>query len=222
MDPADLDIYVRSMKEVPAQIFCHALKNMLSIDLTLETYAQIIDGLPTVDIAYNCRSPGLFSDDHPIEDHQELCPGAVERAQPFMEGLDMSILTFNPKLLRSYSRAPISSRPFFLRLVELIASVLHEIGALLFQLNLRLHQGDVDAVTKWTAEPGDEELLRPTLLNHMLYMDHDVYPSGVADMVGFWAEDRIIGGVTVFDRRSEEAGAFPNIYLLSNRVRTTD
>ncbi|KAK4464402.1 hypothetical protein QBC42DRAFT_263327 [Cladorrhinum samala] len=238
MDPADLEVYVRRMKEVARaaaasrvpftdngsdhyKIFCRALKNVLSTDLALETYAQIIDGLPTADIAYDRRSPGLFGD-HPIEDHEELCPGALERARAFREEFDMSVLTLSPRLIRSYSRAPIGSKAFLLRLVELIASALHEIGVLLFQLDLRLHDGDVDAVTKWAADPADEEALRPTLLSHVFYMDHDVYPSGVADMVGFWAEDRIIGGVTAFDRRAEEAGAFPNLYLLPNRAGTTN
>ncbi|KAK4182116.1 hypothetical protein QBC35DRAFT_396605 [Podospora australis] len=203
------------------EIFSRALKKVLSTDLALETYAQIIDGLPTADIAYDRRSPGLFGD-HPIEEHEELCPGAVERAKEFRESFDISVLTLDPQLIRAFSRAPVGTKAFCLRLLELIASSLHEIAALLHQLDLRLHHGDIEAVTNWVMEPDDVAHLRPTLLSHVLYMEHEVYPNGVADMVGYWAEDRIIGGVTVFDRRAEEAGAFPNIYLAPNRARTTN
>jgi hypothetical protein len=36
---------------------------------------------------------------------------------------------------------------------------------------------------------------------HDWYLSHDRYPNGVADMVGYWAESRILGGVVLFDRR---------------------
>jgi hypothetical protein len=31
-------------------------------------------------------------------------------------------------------------------------------------------------------------------------MEHAQYPEGIADMVGYWAKDRILGGVVLFDR----------------------
>jgi hypothetical protein len=54
-------------------------------------------------------------------------------------------------------------------------------------------------------------------------MAHDVYPDGVADMVGYWAEDRILGGVTVFDRQPEEQSPQfpPNVYFHSCRAQVT-
>jgi hypothetical protein len=38
------------------------------------------------------------------------------------------------------------------------------------------------------------------LFFHVDYMDHRQYPNGLADMAGYWAEDRIFGGVVLFDR----------------------
>lgn len=35
---------------------------------------------------------------------------------------------------------------------------------------------------------------------HVDYMDYDQYPNGLADIAGYWAEDRIFGGVVLFDR----------------------
>lgn len=44
-----------------------------------------------------------------------------------------------------------------------------------------------------------------TLFCHKWYRDHDQYPEGVADSVGYWAEARILGGVVLFDRRDPES-----------------
>lgn len=33
------------------------------------------------------------------------------------------------------------------------------------------------------------------------YKDYETYPNGPADMIGYWAENFIIGGVLLFDRR---------------------
>lgn len=44
----------------------------------------------------------------------------------------------------------------------------------------------------------------PTFLYHVDYMDHEQYPLGVADMVGYWAETEVFGGVVLFDRGESE------------------
>lgn len=41
-------------------------------------------------------------------------------------------------------------------------------------------------------------------LSTMCYIRSDLYPKGVFDVVGHWAETHIFGGVVVFDRGSEE------------------
>lgn len=39
-----------------------------------------------------------------------------------------------------------------------------------------------------------------SLFAHTEYTFHEMYPYGVADMAGYWAEDQIFGGVVLFDR----------------------
>jgi hypothetical protein len=75
---------------------------------------------------------------------------------------------------------------------------------------------------------------RPTLFNHAYCQDVDIYPEGIADMAGYSAEDRIIGGVVLFDRRAdaraveEEPGQqyngddLPNIRAHPGRDRVTE
>jgi len=103
---------------------------------------------------------------------------------------------------------------------------MHEIGTLLFQLGLRMHEGDIESIDQWDDEPPDATPvapLRPTLFNHHAYIHDDIYPSGVADMAGYWAENRVLGGVTVFDRQGEQrVPAFPpNAYFHSCRHGVT-
>ena len=105
---------------------------------------------------------------------------------------------------------------------------MHQLAAEVSKLDLRLHKGDVDAVMNWTYPAGEEPRgwfpmpARPTLFNHQDYLDDDVYPEGVADVVGYWAEDRIFGGVPVFDRKEPAAEDPPNVYWLSGRDMVTD
>ncbi|KAL2260052.1 hypothetical protein VTK26DRAFT_6081 [Humicola hyalothermophila] len=108
------------------RVFSRAITNVLSTELALFKFAQIIDGLPTADVAWDVRSPDL-SGAHPIEEHQDT--------------------------LRSFQGAPLGSRSFHIRLIELVAVSMHEIGVLLFQLGLRLHQRDIESVDQWSEKP---------------------------------------------------------------------
>ncbi|KFA72690.1 hypothetical protein S40288_03393 [Stachybotrys chartarum IBT 40288] len=58
----------------------------------------------------------------------------------------------------------------------------------------------------------------PTLFHHPWYVNHDQYPHGVADMVGYWAEGRIFGGVVLFDRRASES---EDVYWHPDRQNVT-
>ncbi len=46
----------------------------------------------------------------------------------------------------------------------------------------------------------------PTVFYHSSYQDVDQYPSRVADMVGYWAEAQLFGGVVLFDRGIDDQG----------------
>jgi hypothetical protein len=58
----------------------------------------------------------------------------------------------------------------------------------------------------------------PTLFFHQWYTDYELYPNGVADAVGFWAEARILGGVVLFDRRDPKT--YPDANVRSNFHQT--
>jgi hypothetical protein len=107
---------------------------------------------------------------------------------------------------------------------------MHQLGALLFKLDACMHQGgrqDVERVDQYQEPPLEPGLYVPrprvTLFSHHGYLAHDVYPEGVADVVGYWAEDRILGGVAVFDRAAEERAPQepPNVYFNACREHVT-
>lgn len=111
----------------------------------------------------------------------------------------------------------------------MVAVAVHQIAAILFELDTSVHKDD--GITEWAPPKSDPWYWRwypegplPTLLCHRWYVDYDQYPRHVADMVGYWAEARILGGVVLFDRRNPDAepSADPDaIYFHSDRQGVT-
>ncbi|KAI1313266.1 hypothetical protein F5Y03DRAFT_406537 [Xylaria venustula] len=206
-----------------------AVSNLLATDLALATYAQLIDGLPISKVVRDTYTTQL-NPQHPIDAHVALCPGALDKAKELRAGFKLKMLRFSPSLLQAYQSAPIHSRAFDLRLIELAAVTLHQIGAWLFQLNLRMHDpattgnSDIETITNW--EPDDYPFHRiapfPTLFNHINYRAFTQYPDGLADAAGYWAENRVLGGVVSFDRsQSWTTDNEPNVWFQCSRKRIT-
>jgi hypothetical protein len=129
----------------------------------------------------------------------------------------------------SYRSAALGSQAFKVRLIELVAVTMHQLGVFLYNLDICMHRGgrrEVHRVTQYEepAQPGYAVDPAPaTLFGHHGYPYHDVYPGGVADIVGYWVEDRILGGVAVFDRPAEERTPQqpPNGYFNACRRKAT-
>lgn len=94
-----------------------------------------------------------------------------------------------------------------------MARVVHAIAIWIHNTYSPLRPGD-DPLMAWTPEKDDDDTLQkvfyksgnpPTWFIHPWYTAYDQYPDGVADGVSYWAEDRILGGVVLFDRRPPEA-----------------
>ena len=106
------------------------------------------------------------------------------------------------------------SRAFQTRLIELVARAVHAVAVWLYKTQSPLRPKD-DRLLAWRPDTdGDKEVqdwyayiggFPPTLFVHPWYRAYDQYPDGVADGVGYWAENQILGGVVLFDRRPPEA-----------------
>ncbi|KAF4952559.1 hypothetical protein FGADI_6630 [Fusarium gaditjirri] len=200
------------LDEAHRDIVTSAVARILGTEITETTYAQIIDGLPLGEVAFESRG-GMPHRDHPINHcHDELCAGILQKAREFRERFDPHVLKFDSRLLFAYQAASPGSRSFNTRLIEIIAIAVHQIAAILFSLDEGLHKND--GVIEWAPPKSDKiwwahcpDGPEPTMFFHHWYLSHDRYPNGVADMVGYWAESRILGGVILFDRRQPISGS---------------
>lgn len=113
MDPEELKVLTETLKEKAAaqyrlrvpfrnirserhrHVLDGAIKNALATELAQFTYAQIMDGLPTGDVCFDRRFPHVFGE-HPIDScHDELCPGALEKAQEYYQQWNSDVLTLD-------------------------------------------------------------------------------------------------------------------------------
>ena len=126
------------------------------------------------------------------------------------------------KLLQAFQDAEPGSEQFKIRLIELVARSIHCIAVSIDKNATKAHKGDIAAVTNYQ-EPVEKEVgfdpivFEPdaNLFVHRNFSDHKQYPFGAADMAGYWLEDRILGGVALFDRGESGKEVYPNTTLRS-------
>lgn len=96
------------------------------------------------------------------------------------------------QLVRGYHKAAQGSQAFRVRLIELVAVTMHQLAALLFQLEIKMHHSgfkDIEQVTRHKDPPLHPDIppirARVSLFNHRTYLSDDLYPEGVADVVRY-------------------------------------
>jgi hypothetical protein len=196
--------------------FKNVLSSILSTDLAQLTYSQIMDGLPVRDVwnAYACRR-------RDIEGHLKPCSEAVEVWKAFRAKLQPRTLEFNITTVQEYQNTIPKTKGFIVRLMELIAVACHDIAVLLY----KIAEGGVG--THAEKPPGPTLLDNdgvpfppiPTDFYHTEYQDWEQYPQGVADMVGYWAEFELFGGVVIFDRGDSDTEVC--LHILCNLHQNT-
>ncbi|KAL2754229.1 hypothetical protein ACRALDRAFT_1063132 [Sodiomyces alcalophilus JCM 7366] len=183
--------------------FERALMRILQAEVAEETYAEILDGIPT---AASFREFTFSYQGHPSMDHPEIDPGALARAREFRLAFDATSVELPRTTVLAYQRTVFGSKAFQLRLLELLARACHQIAVYLFQVGERNHHhGEHE---RWRDEPREKnpwDWYRPPIaFSHGSYNAFDQYPNGIADVAGYWAEAKIFGGVVVFDRGETE------------------
>ncbi|KAK8030214.1 hypothetical protein PG993_011505 [Apiospora rasikravindrae] len=216
-------------------LLTRAIGRVVSTEIAEVTYAQLLDGLPLAEVAFESNYDPLHNK-HPIRQvHQQLCPGIMEEARKFRDEFKLETLQFDAKvrchsnscfcyhychlfssdkltvkLLFEFQAAASGSRSFKNRLLELVVVAIHQLAVLLYRVGETRHKDD--GVHDWKPPESDELYWEfhpsgplPTMFQHAWYIDYDQYPEGVADMAAYWAESRIMGGVVLFDRRDPAA-----------------
>ncbi|TVY13463.1 hypothetical protein LARI1_G009151 [Lachnellula arida] len=177
--------------------FKRTLTGILSTTLAERTFAQIIDGLPTRD------DVGYFPTySQEIRDNAASSAEAMGAARRLREHFNTYTTLVDAKLAQAYQDASPGSGEFYLRLLELLAVACHDIAALVYvDTQPGLRRAGQSLEQRLAALEG-----RPTDLMHEDYYDLQQYPKGVGDVVGYWAEYHLFGGVVLFDRGESGTG----------------
>lgn len=221
------------------QTLRQALTNCLATSVAEYTYAQILDGRPTA-LVY-CGEHHI-EDDWPMRQHEEICPGFLDKAKAFRSDFDVLSLEFEAKVittpsnttsrlhiqcidiviqtLQAYQDAKYHTVAWKLRLIELVAVACHDIAVLLYEMDEGAHKHTEHKA--WLKEQKKKhpnkrstarKLLPPaSLFWHGAFRSHRRYPNGLAELAGYWAENQIFGGVVLFDRG--ESGEEVSLLLL--------
>jgi len=182
--------------------YLQTLTSILSTTLAEQTFSQIIDHLPISSVFYKYGS-GWRPD---ITAHVNICQESVEAWKTFREQFVPASLEIDAKLVQRYQDSKAGSNESELLLLEIIAIAIHEIAILLFRdFSHTSHTPEEREEALKQLPPGASRnrvmlKARPVDLYHSRYLNWEQYPTGVADMVGYWAEFQIFGGVILFDR----------------------
>ncbi|KAF2803398.1 uncharacterized protein BDZ99DRAFT_526751 [Mytilinidion resinicola] len=180
------------------------LTKVIATEIAKETYAQIIEGLPLLRVFEDCFNVTKRED---LTAHGHLSSDSIAILKKFKGNFNFDILQFDAKTARAYQNTTFDLREFKLRLLEMIAVACHKIAALLY----KEVKGDAIPTERILYQPPpityppsydgtlrkpvarSPYLVLPTDFYHMSYQAMEQYPDGIADVVGYWAELRILG-----------------------------
>ncbi|KAG8163372.1 hypothetical protein KVR01_006669 [Diaporthe batatas] len=197
-----------------------AVMSIISTPIAEETFAQIVDGLPLRSVALGTQNRRVIRGD-PIDNHPDMCPGALEKAREFQMRLNTRGLEVASAALQQYQNTPIGSKASKMPFLELVAVTIHNIAVELFKLvNGGFHKDVI-----WPSDEAYQERnwsRWPTPFCLLHYSKPEQYPDGIADLAGYWAEDRIFGGVVLFGRGTNDTGStYDGIWFHSHRDDVT-
>ncbi|KAF1988960.1 hypothetical protein K402DRAFT_11778 [Aulographum hederae CBS 113979] len=174
-------------------IFRLTLSRILESDVAKRAYAQILDGWPAM---------GSFMyGGGPRELHETISEEAFQALEALQSQFRLDSLSFDPPVAQGYQDAPLGSEAFKTHLIELLAISCHDVGACLFQqAGGGLRPTVLKPLPDWMLERLHPVPSPPTCFVHAGYSNLEEYPNGVGDIVGYWVENQIFGGVVVFDR----------------------
>ncbi|EFE29231.1 uncharacterized protein ARB_03914 [Trichophyton benhamiae CBS 112371] len=185
------------------EVLQQAFWTILFTDLATETFAQVVDGRPTRDVYrdyFNEFRKSFENNIHPSN-------AALEAVESYRRNLNLGNTQISAKLAQAFQNAKPGSREFHLRLIEILAVLCHGIAVHLYQAyDGGFYQPEPPDPITWHEElvpnmpPPPPRKALPAELYHSSYGSWGQYPNGVADIVGYWVEYRLFGGVILFDR----------------------
>ncbi|KAJ3494589.1 hypothetical protein NLG97_g3981 [Lecanicillium saksenae] len=209
---------IDSLTEHHRHALLRGIENVCNTNDARMTFAQILDGVPTIPLLDGGCPMIWLPESHPSwTQHRQLCPGALDRLDHFREQFNAGSIHWTPRLCL-HTRAQRLGRDLEITL-----------------LDENFHKED--GMNAFIPPESDTEFWGslpkgppPTWLYLQWYQNFEQYPQGYNDVVGYWAENYIIGGVLLFDRREEsstqdfEMGGLVDpdgVFLHAERIRST-
>nr|KMM70960.1 hypothetical protein CPAG_07269 [Coccidioides posadasii RMSCC 3488] len=193
---------------------CHArrviqaLRRILATEVAEESFSMLIDGRLTMKALRACRRIRLGEDYDEIAKYTGPSQDTISMFRSLREQFDLSHVLIKASSAERFQRSAVqpSSADFQRGLLDLVVSMVHDLAVSIFE---ELHRSKYQT----TPHQGPERALLPDF-RHPKYLQSYLYPHGPIELVGYWMETRLFGGVVVFEHGNPlgEPGA-PWIHL---------
>ncbi|KAK2768653.1 hypothetical protein FQN54_000509 [Arachnomyces sp. PD_36] len=145
---------------------------------------MIADGKPTWDVHVKYAAARMNLD---LIEHREPTAEGWALSRSLGEKLDVWNIPVRASAAQKLQDTALGSKEFSFALMNLMAIMMHDLAVNIYE---EFHPLSTHIVST-----------EPTLPDfaHPKYLNYRAYPRGLADLVGYWAEMRIFGGVVVFE-----------------------
>lgn len=191
---------------------------ILALPNAHDIYAQIIDGKPTWKSYIDPNTYGFPTETTIVSDHPNPSNEAMQISEEIIAVFTPQALKIDIQLAQNYQNTPLGSREHDLRLLEITAASLNALAGMIYAA---FHP---ETEPKPQEPPSIEQDLRfyetgqfYVDFYHAKYKEFDRYPFGLLNVVGYWAETQIFGGVLLFDR-GESGLEINNAFVHPQRV----
>ncbi|KAK2752867.1 hypothetical protein FQN54_008020 [Arachnomyces sp. PD_36] len=203
-------VKLNELQSEPAQFICRVIYRVMSMTITRQTVAQIVDNMP---IRGNyVGSNGIAMIEHPdIETRSQPSSDATKRASELCSDVDPMTLDVDLRAAGAFQelweKNP-QSVDAARRCLEIVSSVVHDITSKVYS-DIHPHPATFEQPNK---TPGcTKEVYRHTReccpeygrLHNSRYRWYWSFKHNSSSMVGYWAETMIFGGPVLFARGRE-------------------
>ncbi|KAL2376071.1 hypothetical protein RJZ90_007752 [Blastomyces dermatitidis] len=178
---------------------CHArrviqvVRCILATEVAEQSFGMLIDGRLTMKALRACRRIRLDEDYDEIAKYTGPSQDTISMFRSLREQFDLSHVLIKASSAERFQRSTVqpSSADFQRGLLDLVVSMVHDLAINIFgELHRFKYQN--------TPHQGLERALLPDF-RHPKYLQSYLYPHGPTELVGYWMETRLFGGVVVFE-----------------------
>ena len=212
------NVSVEKLQELSA-----VLAKILALPIARDTYAQIIDGKPTR-IPHSDQDKASQSQptDQAVQEYEKIRKAfAPENLLIDLKVRDPFMLIHlkrsnSTQLAQDYQNAPLNSRENHLQLLRIAAASVNALARKTYQ---DFHSDIVIKPSK-LPELSHHQSNGVDDFYHSNYREFKRYPFGRLDIMSYWAETELFGGVVLFER--DESGSNVRCYQELTRPILTD